>query len=106
MGPTGRHHADVRFLTIAAAAIATGGIGLAAAHADNDYAFIQAITGDGISMDRNDAISQAHAVCLFLKQPRRLTVLTPSTRTASDQALLGGAGGARTRDQRIMSPRL
>jgi Protein of unknown function (DUF732) len=70
MGPTGRHHADVRFLTIAAAAIATCGIGLAApAHADNDDAFIQAITGDGISMDRNDAISQAHAVCLFLKQP-------------------------------------
>ena len=60
----------MRFLTIAAAAIATGGIGLAApAHADSDDAFIQAISGDGISMDRKEAILQAHAVCLFLEQP-------------------------------------
>jgi hypothetical protein len=39
-------HADVRFLNIAAAAIATGGIGLASpARADsNDEQFIQAIS--------------------------------------------------------------
>jgi hypothetical protein len=38
------------------------------ARADNDDAFIQAITADGISIDRDDAISQAHAVCLLLEQ--------------------------------------
>jgi hypothetical protein len=56
-------HADVRFLTIAAAAIATGGIGLASpARADsNDEQSIQAISGDGIVMDTNDAILQRHS---------------------------------------------
>jgi Protein of unknown function (DUF732) len=53
------------------AAIATAGIGLASpAHADsNDEQFIQAISGDGIVMDGNDAILQGHSVCLFLEQP-------------------------------------
>jgi hypothetical protein len=44
-----------------------------AAHSDpgnvssqNDDAFITAITGDGISMGRSDAIIDAHAVCMFL----------------------------------------
>lgn len=32
----------------------------------NDDAFITAIAGDGISMDRTDAIIDAHAVCMFL----------------------------------------
>lgn len=32
----------------------------------NDDKFITAITGDGISMARADAIIDAHAVCMFL----------------------------------------
>ncbi|ORW34690.1 hypothetical protein AWB88_02800 [Mycobacterium paraense] len=32
----------------------------------NDDTFINAITGDGISLSRHDAIIDAHAVCLFL----------------------------------------
>jgi hypothetical protein len=32
--------------------------------------------------------------------------MTPRARTATDQDFYGGAGGTRTRDQRIMSPRL
>jgi len=46
----------------------------APAHADDD-AFIQAITGDGISMDRKEAILQAHAVCLFLGQPGGASIM-------------------------------
>jgi|GEM_PF-2849125 hypothetical protein len=60
----------LRFISVAMAAAVT----LAApATADpgyvsspNDDAFITAITGDGISMDRSDAIIDAHAVCMFL----------------------------------------
>jgi hypothetical protein len=53
---------------IAVAVVAALTLG-APAHADNDDTFIQAITTDGISIDRDDAISQAHAVCFSLEQP-------------------------------------
>ena len=55
-------------LNIAAIGIITALAVAAPAHADDD-AFVNAITGDGISMDRHEAILQAHAVCLFLEQP-------------------------------------
>ena len=56
------------------AALTSAAVLLAApAHADpgyisspNDDAFMTAITGDGISINRSDAIIDAHAVCEYL----------------------------------------
>jgi Protein of unknown function (DUF732) len=58
------------------AALTSAAVLLAAApqgHADPGYyssaednAFIAAITGDGITMNRADAITEGHAVCMFL----------------------------------------
>jgi hypothetical protein len=39
------------------------------AAASNDDSFIAAIRGDGITLERNEAILQAHAVCLFVEPP-------------------------------------
>lgn len=63
--------------------VAGAAIGLAApAQADNnDAGFIQAIIGDGIVVDTNEAILQAHAICLFLEQPGGASMWDAITQT-------------------------
>jgi hypothetical protein len=56
-------------LILAAVGIAAAPVGYADPGyiaSDNDDAFITAITEDGISLDRSDAIIDAHAVCMFV----------------------------------------
>jgi hypothetical protein len=71
-GQRDAQHADVKSPLVAA--LTSAAVLLAApAHADPGYdsspeddAFIAAITGDGITMNRADAITEGHAVCMFL----------------------------------------
>jgi hypothetical protein len=70
MATVARHRATPFVAFVAVPGMAAAFTFAAPTHADSsDDAFIQAISGDGISMDRQDAIVQGRAVCLCLEQP-------------------------------------
>lgn len=59
---------NVRVMRAFLAAAAMAVLCASTAHADSDDdAFIQAISGDGISMDRHEAVVQGHAACLTME---------------------------------------